>query len=99
MARRMRLASAHHVPETEIPVQPVRRQRVQRKARGVGPRAQRADPDRRDAYLALEKIEKRARVLDRYVDVLNHGFRMPAAEPVQRAGDSPTAVKTHQPLI
>ena len=92
---------AGDIPEAEIHIELPWPQRIERKA--VSPRtgSNRANPDRRDANLALEKAQKRVRMLERDIDVLDHRFGVCASapQPVPRLHHAPSRVPAHEPLV
>jgi hypothetical protein len=95
----------HRVPEAEVDV-PRRRQAVQRKAALPHLAADRADPHRQDADLAVQELEELRRPRDRDVDVLDDALAVqpaPAGRPIRdlpaRGGAHPARVGARiQPL-
>src|SRR5205809_4022691 len=93
--------ASRNIPEAEIHIELPWTQRIERKT--IRPRtgSNRANPNRRDANLALEKAQKGVCMLERDIDVLDHRFGVPASapQPAPHLCHAPSRVPTHQPLI
>src|SRR6266496_1726351 len=91
--------TSRDIPETEVHVELSRLQRIERKAVRLRTGTNRANPNRRDANLALEKAQESVRVLERDIDVLDHRFGVPALQPGPRPRHTPSRVPAHEPLV